>query len=60
MGGERDPDIERLRERVPRCALVLGKGRSGTSWLAQILNTYEHASYKHEPFLGEKRTLYPQ
>jgi hypothetical protein len=38
--------------------LILGKGRSGTTWLAQILNTYEHCSYKHEPFLNKKSTDY--
>jgi hypothetical protein len=40
--------------------LILGKGRSGTTWLAQILNSYEHCSYKHEPFLPKKRTSYNQ
>jgi Sulfotransferase domain len=40
--------------------LILGKGRSGTTWLAQILNSYEHCSYKHEPFLPKKRTGYNQ
>lgn len=34
--------------------LITGKGRSGTTWLAQILNTYVHCSYKHEPFLASK------
>lgn len=38
--------------------LILGKGRSGTTWLAQIMNTYEHCSYKHEPFLNKKSTDY--
>lgn len=37
---------------------LLGKGRSGTTWLAQIMNTYEHCSYKHEPFLKKKSTDY--
>ncbi len=40
--------------------LILGKGRSGTTWLAQILNSYEHCSYKHEPFLPKKQTRYNQ
>jgi Sulfotransferase domain len=38
--------------------LILGKGRSGTTWLAQIMNSYEHCSYKHEPFLQKKSTDY--
>lgn len=39
-----------------KTVLLTGKGRSGTTWLAQILNTYVHCSYKHEPFLGGKDT----
>ncbi len=38
--------------------MIAGKGRSGTTWLAQIMNSYEHCSYKHEPFLGQKSTAY--
>ena len=37
-----------------RTVMIAGKGRSGTTWLAQIMNSYEHCSYKHEPFLGQK------
>lgn len=39
-----------LQEKTPNYALLLGKGRSGTSWLASILNTYQHCCYKNEPF----------
>ncbi|MBE9041142.1 sulfotransferase domain-containing protein [Oscillatoriales cyanobacterium LEGE 11467] len=38
--------------------LLLGRGRSGTTWLAQMMNSYEHCSYKHEPFLRKKSTDY--
>jgi hypothetical protein len=38
--------------------LLTGRGRSGTTWLGQILNTYEHCSYKYEPFLPSKSTPY--
>lgn len=37
-----------------KTVLITGKGRSGTTWLAQILNTYVHCVYKHEPFLRSK------
>lgn len=38
--------------------LLLGKGRSGTTWLAQLMNTYEHCCYKNEPFPARKQTPY--
>jgi hypothetical protein len=41
-----------------KTAFITGKGRSGTTWVAQILNTYVHCAYKHEPFLPTKRTPY--
>jgi hypothetical protein len=41
-----------------RSAFITGKGRSGTTWVAQILNTYVHCAYKHEPFLPTKRNPY--
>lgn len=41
-----------------KTVLLTGKGRSGTTWLAQILNTYVHCSYKHEPFLSGKDTAW--
>lgn len=31
--------------------LITGPGRSGTTWLGQIMNTYEHCHYKYEPFM---------
>ncbi|MEQ9552875.1 MAG: sulfotransferase domain-containing protein [Coleofasciculus sp. G3-WIS-01] len=37
---------------------IIGPGRSGTTWLGQIMNTYEHCSYKYEPFLRSKSTPY--
>ncbi|MDY6936178.1 MAG: sulfotransferase domain-containing protein [Cyanobacteriota bacterium] len=37
---------------------IVGRGRSGTTWLAQMMNTYPHCSYKHEPFLEHKSTDY--
>ncbi|MFP4122663.1 MAG: sulfotransferase domain-containing protein [Coleofasciculus sp.] len=30
--------------------LITGPGRSGTTWLGQMMNTYEHCVYKYEPF----------
>ncbi len=41
-----------------KTVLITGKGRSGTTWLAQILNTYLHCVYKHEPFLPSKHNGY--
>ena len=41
-----------------KTAFITGKGRSGTTWVAQVLNTYVHCAYKHEPFLPGKRTPY--
>ena len=38
--------------------LVLGRGRSGTTWIAQMMNTHADCSYKHEPFLRTKSTDY--
>ncbi len=38
--------------------LIAGPGRSGTTWLGQIMNTYEHCCYKYEPFLPSKSTPY--
>ena len=43
-----------------KTVLITGKGRSGTTWLAQILNTYVHCAYKHEPFLPSKRSAYAE
>ena len=33
----------------PQTILLLGSPRSGTSWLAKILDTYENVFYIHEP-----------
>lgn len=30
--------------------LITGPGRSGTTWLGQMMNTYQHCTYKYEPF----------
>ncbi|WP_162139121.1 sulfotransferase domain-containing protein [Synechococcus sp. PCC 7336] len=38
--------------------LIAGPGRSGTTWLCQILNTYEHCLLKYEPFLSAKPSPY--
>ncbi len=40
--------------------LIAGPGRSGTTWLGEIMNTYEHCCYKYEPFLPSKSTPYSQ
>lgn len=40
-----------------RLILLLGSGRSGTSWLAKILDTYKNVLYQHEPL---KTVLYQQ
>jgi len=31
--------------------IIIGRGRSGTSWIGGIMNTYYHCFYKYEPFL---------
>jgi hypothetical protein len=33
-----------------RVVLLLGSPRSGTSWLAKVLDTYKNVCYAHEPF----------
>ncbi|MDJ0600494.1 MAG: sulfotransferase domain-containing protein [Crocosphaera sp.] len=38
--------------------LLLGKGRSGTTWLAKILDSYEYSCYKNEPFPPSKKSPY--
>jgi hypothetical protein len=43
------------RAEGPRCALLLGRGRSGTTWIGQILNRYPGCHYKYEPFNSGKR-----
>ncbi len=43
-----------------RTIFITGKGRSGTTWLAAVMGRYRHCSYKHEPFLPGKNTLYTE
>jgi hypothetical protein len=31
--------------------LITGPGRSGTTWLGRMMDSYEHCSYKFEPFV---------
>jgi hypothetical protein len=35
--------------------VLLGRGRSGTTWIGQILNRYPGCHYKYEPFSAGKR-----
>jgi hypothetical protein len=46
-------NIESL-EKLPQYVFLTGRGRSGTTWLGQILNTYHNCVYKYEPFLPSK------
>jgi len=39
-------------------AFVLGRGRSGTTWIGQILNQYYGCLYKYEPFNLGKSAAY--
>ena len=39
---------------LPQYVFLTGRGRSGTTWLGQILNTYQNCIYKYEPFLPSK------
>ena len=41
-------------EILPQYVFLTGRGRSGTTWLGQILNTYQNCIYKYEPFLPSK------
>lgn len=38
-----------LKDTRNRLILLLGSGRSGTSWLAKILDTHQNVLYQHEP-----------
>ena len=40
--------------------MIAGPGRSGTTWLCQILNSYEHCLLKYEPFLSVKPSPYTE
>jgi hypothetical protein len=41
-----------------RYAMLLGRGRSGTTWIGQILNRYSRCVYKYEPFNVGKNDAY--
>ena len=41
-----------------RYAFLLGRGRSGTTWIGQILNRYAGCHYKYEPFNRDKPAAY--
>ncbi|MGL6340616.1 MAG: sulfotransferase domain-containing protein [Waterburya sp.] len=43
---------------LPQYVLITGSGRSGTTWLGQIMNMYQNCIYKYEPFLNSKQTPY--
>lgn len=44
----------RRASEIPQYVFLTGRGRSGTTWLGQILNTYQNCIYKYEPFLPSK------
>ncbi|MCP2727414.1 sulfotransferase domain-containing protein [Limnofasciculus baicalensis] len=57
---KKKPDLV-LKDSLPcQYVLIAGPGRSGTTWLGQIMNSYEHCCYKYEPFLPSKSTPYSQ
>ena len=37
---------------------ILGRGRSGTTWIGRVLSRYPHAIYKYEPFNSYKNNAY--
>lgn len=41
-----------------RYALLLGWGRSGTTWIGQLLNRYSGCQHKYEPFNSRKCEAY--
>jgi len=41
-----------------RYAFLLGRGRSGTTWIGQILNQFPGCHYKYEPFNWDKPAPY--
>lgn len=41
-----------------RYAFLLGRGRSGTTWIGQILNRHPGCHYKYEPFNRDKPAAY--
>lgn len=46
------------KDLLAQYVLLVGPGRSGTTWLGQIMNQYEHCSYKYEPFLESTASPY--
>ncbi len=42
----------------PSIVWLLGRGRSGTTWLAKAMGLYSRCHYKHEPFLAGKEQRY--
>ena len=46
--------VKPAEEKLPQYVFLTGRGRSGTTWLGQILNTYQNCIYKYEPFLPSK------
>jgi hypothetical protein len=42
-------DIQGYSDPADRCILVLGSPRSGTTWLAKILDSHPDVLYRHEP-----------
>jgi len=45
-------------EAALRYAFLLGRGRSGTTWIGQILNRFPGCHYKYEPFNRDKPAAY--
>jgi len=43
---------------LPPVRVLLGRGRSGTTWVGHVLNQYPEAIYKYEPFNPDKRNCY--
>jgi hypothetical protein len=56
------PDVtpSRVAASSLRYAFLLGRGRSGTTWIGQILNRYPGCHYKYEPFNRDKPAAYRQ
>lgn len=52
-----DPQLA-SSNKLPQYVLIVGPGRSGSTWLGQIANNYHNCIYKYEPFLASKQTPY--
>ena len=50
--------LEGEPSRPEEYVVVLGKGRSGTTWIGQILNSSPRCLMKFEPFNPPKQSLY--